>query len=377
MTKMTESRIYHPKDTGEILSRKPKADHLWYLLHYNQDISFDKYKNVKFGKQKKSYTKQTLVQMIQVAEAAEKRKESMLKLLESSYYFKILRLKDTSLILHGLGSSHVNESSLTIHPVYGVPYIPASSIKGVVRRWFLDALLEGEATNLATNKGIIGVLGRALFGSEDGQGIVQFYDMLFYNRLEIKLDVLTPHFGEYYANKELPSDTKNPVPNTFYAASVHSVQLMLTVDKRKLATIASELSVLPEPLMEVLSYWISAAFKELGVGSKSSSGYGRFNRSEEVYTTASEESAENLLSNMTEKEKLIFRIKYLSSSVQDIGVSKKEIYTQIIESNDIEAAQALKKYWTEIGEWVTSTKKKGSGKQADKCKTIQMMLLSN
>ena len=37
----------------------------------------------------------------------------------------------------GLGGESVYETSITLHHIYGIPYIPASSIKGVVRSWII------------------------------------------------------------------------------------------------------------------------------------------------------------------------------------------------------------------------------------------------
>lgn len=38
-------------------------------------------------------------------------------------------------MLIGLGASHPHETSMTLHHIYGVPYIPGSAVKGVTRHW--------------------------------------------------------------------------------------------------------------------------------------------------------------------------------------------------------------------------------------------------
>ncbi|MCM8809920.1 MAG: type III-B CRISPR module RAMP protein Cmr6, partial [Candidatus Omnitrophica bacterium] len=43
------------------------------------------------------------------------------------------QLQTKSRLIVGLGSSHALETSLTLHHIYGIPYIPASALKGVCR----------------------------------------------------------------------------------------------------------------------------------------------------------------------------------------------------------------------------------------------------
>ncbi|MBX0313032.1 MAG: type III-B CRISPR module RAMP protein Cmr6, partial [Sulfurihydrogenibium sp.] len=43
------------------------------------------------------------------------------------------KLKTASRLVVGLGAGHVLETSLTLHHIFGIPYIPGSALKGVVR----------------------------------------------------------------------------------------------------------------------------------------------------------------------------------------------------------------------------------------------------
>jgi len=43
------------------------------------------------------------------------------------------QLKTASRLVVGLGAGHVPETSLTLHHIFGIPYIPGSALKGVVR----------------------------------------------------------------------------------------------------------------------------------------------------------------------------------------------------------------------------------------------------
>ena len=51
---------------------------------------------------------------------------------------------DTPLVC-GLGAAHVLETALTLHHIWGVPYIPGSSLKGVCRQVAFWKLVEGKS----------------------------------------------------------------------------------------------------------------------------------------------------------------------------------------------------------------------------------------
>ena len=52
------------------------------------------------------------------------------------YYFMTLELKLNWRLIVGLGNESVYETGMTFHPIYGIPYIPGSSLKGVLRSFF-------------------------------------------------------------------------------------------------------------------------------------------------------------------------------------------------------------------------------------------------
>ncbi|MGG4212165.1 type III-B CRISPR module RAMP protein Cmr6 [Paenibacillus sp. FSL L8-0638] len=275
--------IYHPADTSKIFENKNlKPDHLWYLIHYNQNALYGKEKQG-FGKEKKKIRNEFLSFVIEAGKKAYQRRFRALQSMEAQCLVKVFKLSGDSLIVHGLGASHVTENSLTIHPVYGIPFVPASSVKGIVRRWFIDAVLEGKAENLKAMDDNKAVIGRSLFGTNESEGIIQFYDILMYEGLEITVDILNPHFSNYYSSKQEPEDTLFPIPNTFYAVKISSANLTLTVDKCKLAEWLSVINLNEVEVMTLISRWVALAFQELGVGGKTSSGYGHFSNIEEVY----------------------------------------------------------------------------------------------
>lgn len=112
----------------------------------------------------------------------------------------------------GLGESSVKEVSMKKHHIFDVPYIPASSIKGIFRHFCEeDVKIDGSKIS-------------KWFGTEEQEGQLVFVDLYPKNPDEyiIDVDVMTPHYSSYYTddtNKKLPVDSENPIPIKFSVLS--------------------------------------------------------------------------------------------------------------------------------------------------------------
>lgn len=379
---------FHPKDTAELFRQTAKQsvkDHLWYTIHYNQSVTKgDKGGKFKLGKDKYNISDVAVKKASKTAAEKEARLKKMLQQTEAYNHLWIFKLKATQWVLPGFGGAHVSENSLSIHPVYGVPYLPSSSVKGVVRRWYIDALLDGKEEHLNGKQDRKAALGRGLFGTVEQQGLLQFYDILLHDGLAIEKDILTPHFSEYYSEGKAPQDTDKPVPNTFYAVKVGFIWLMITANRRKLNELLHEFHLTAESMKELVSIWVNRAFEELGIGGKTSSGYGRFSDIVDEYASPSqtpvpnklqnvvEDTAQDVLAHLTPEEQLIDRLEHLTGSERDLEESKKTIYKEVIATRNRQAAALLKQYWEEHRDW--SFKKPDNNKQSAKCVEIQKLL---
>ncbi|WP_270165788.1 type III-B CRISPR module RAMP protein Cmr6 [Paenibacillus sp. SYP-B4298] len=388
--------ILHPKDTAEILAHyNSECQHLWYAVHYNQQASEDdKQKELsrnKKDKQEVEYMFRKSVQEIKMADSIKvvikklcERRLCLLQKLEPARIIQVLNLIPDTLIVHGLGSSHVRENGITIHPIYGVPYIPGSSIKGVMRHWFIDAMLEGKQDNIKNNS-LEASIGQALFGTEELEGAIQFYDVYLYDGLTLRPDVLTPHFSDYYGAKKEPTDRLFPVPNVFYGVKINSAQLVFVTDSTKLQQLADHVKFSVEQMKQLLIKWVSAAMQEVGIGGKSSSGYGLFSHSEDVtekvmpyYRNKLKEQQEQLqlarlhkleqrrLIKMSPLDKLVYEIDKLT--VKELDESKNELYNRVLSEGSKEAAIKLRDYWK------SHEKGKASKKQQDKYKELEKLI---
>lgn len=176
----------------------------------------------------------------------------------------------------GLGSPHPVENSLLFHPTLAVPYLPGSSVKGLVRAWLEQQFADQPAAGLF----------HRLFGSEnkdpdqckaDSQaGEVIFFDALPIKPVELVLDTMTPHMGGWYekggtadASKAAnqPADWHDPIPVPFLVAK--EVVLQFGFAPRK-PSADSQL------LLKIVSKALHDALSYAGAGAKTAAGYGSF-----------------------------------------------------------------------------------------------------
>ncbi|MBN8725319.1 MAG: type III-B CRISPR module RAMP protein Cmr6 [Acidobacteria bacterium] len=164
----------------------------------------------------------------------------------------------------GLGTESVLETSIKLYHTYGVPYIPASALKGVAASYARDYLHGWEQTS----SNYVTVFGTSTDEKNDikeAAGFVTFYDALYVpdsgiNKQALHADVITVHHQDYYQDKNLaPADWDSTTPISF-----------LTATGEYLIALSG-----PEDWVSLTFDILKEALKELGVGAKTSSGYGR------------------------------------------------------------------------------------------------------
>lgn len=169
----------------------------------------------------------------------------------------------------GLGRNHPVENGFAWHHTLGVPYLPGSSIKGVVRAWAASWLSKPEDD---INR---------IFGPRDSKdqsakdhsvGSVIFLDALPIKPVQLKADIITPHYGHYYQDDEgktPPADWYSPIPVAFLAVDSNQEFVFGLMPRR------------PDNPDDVddcsnANGWLVDALKNLGGGAKTAVGYGRF-----------------------------------------------------------------------------------------------------
>jgi len=200
----------------------------------------------------------------------------------------------------GLGASHPQETSMTLHHIYGIPYIPSSAIKGVTRHWVVlkfadenrdfiikeikekennnnpdfndvlkkvsNALEKGDDLNISISINNNNITFKELidiFGTQNQKGKVIFFDAYPMENINLKIDIMNPHYPDYYGGKEPPTDWQNPLPIKFLTVENTKFQFYLASKESTLLAKAKEL--------------LLDALKNYGIGAKTSLGYGIFN----------------------------------------------------------------------------------------------------
>lgn len=162
----------------------------------------------------------------------------------------------------GLGAESVLETSIALHRTYGVPYIPGSALKGLARR------CAGKLDDGWTQEHSRVVFGNDKRDADATAGYVTFFDALYVPGSSrfggaLHADVMTVHHEGYYMRGDAPpADWDDPTPIPFLSATGSYLVALHCEYEEWLA-----------PTFALLRY----ALKEVGVGAKTSSGYGRLN----------------------------------------------------------------------------------------------------
>ncbi len=141
----------------------------------------------------------------------------------------------------GMGAPHVHETALSFHRSWGVPYIPGTALKGLLRTLYIDMaqdkvgnyypscmelFFSGEPhpRNAGHGEEDCPVFGkskdalrseveefRRIFGTKERQGGVVFMDAYPVNgEFCLELDVISVHYPEYYQDNKVPADWSSP-----------------------------------------------------------------------------------------------------------------------------------------------------------------------
>ncbi|MDR3631421.1 MAG: type III-B CRISPR module RAMP protein Cmr6 [Desulfocapsaceae bacterium] len=269
----------------------------------------------------------------------------------------------------GLGSGHPTETGMILDRNTGLPYIPASSLKGVLRlAHALDLAENHPETILQQSKdGQIEISDqeptlRKYFGDTDTSAIecvrgqLVFLDAYPATVPTLRVDIMNPHFGGYYAGKrghmQGPVETEDPIPVKFLTVK----DGVAFIFRCFTSPLARPQHIEKNPVSrsftkdddQAIQAMFNRALVKLGIGGKTSVGYGRF---EQPVVTSSEifqnRAAEERLKKHQEEEARLYpwRKKCLPKIVasSDWGQLKQCMEDATINqySSETEVAQAL------------------------------------
>lgn len=193
-------------------------------------------------------------------------------------------------MVQGLGLESVYETSMTLHHVYGIPYIPASTLKGVVRSWIITNAFEGKEERALSDPRFCDWFGcptelvvdnngvrqrHASFYKEARKGELVFFDTYPLRTPQLSVDIMNPHYGPYYSdktNQTPPADYHNPVPVFFLTVEHTPFQFILGSKQEFLYQTIKNQEM--ENSNWTIFDWLKSALTDHGIGAKTAVGYG-------------------------------------------------------------------------------------------------------
>ena len=183
---------------------------------------------------------------------------------EDAQRFRQVILALESRLFIGMAGGGALETGCAISHTYGMPYIPGSSVKGVVSAHAREHLLGKEG--LAAREELLGSEPNARHPSGLA-GLIGFHDAWWVpdsNEFPLVQEVVTTHHMEYYSGdgKQPATDFDSPVPNA------------------QIAVQGSFLFVMEGPCawLGLAEDMLKGALYERGIGAKTRAGYGFFVR---------------------------------------------------------------------------------------------------
>ena len=185
---------------------------------------------------------------------------------------QVRQYESTGPFVTGLGNPHPLENGFLWHPTLGVPYLPGSAAKGLVRALVETAWQGADKDDVLLR----------WFGSADKDDVPErsgafiFMDALPLKPCALVPEVMTPHMGKWYekgasipqASNAQPGDWHSPVPVGYLTA--RNLHLQFAIVPRPgtgtQAQVQKELDMLWQAL--------DAALQWLGAGGKTALGFG-------------------------------------------------------------------------------------------------------
>jgi CRISPR-associated protein Cmr6 len=253
--KIPENNKYFPNDTYNILKgfEITHNENFFYLFNTPNCIEERESLKIRINEKIENYKweKSFLERFVLRQESYAK------KLKEQGYILKTLPALCNWRLIIGLGAAHPQETSMTLHHLYGIPYIPGSAIKGVTRHWVVFYKFNNNERDAENDEDF-----KNIFGTQKAQGKVIFMDAYPSDEITLKIDIMNPHYPDYYSKNSPPADWQKPNPIKF-----------LTVERTKFKFV---LLSKEQKLLEKAHSWLSNALTNFGIGAKTSLGYGIF-----------------------------------------------------------------------------------------------------
>ncbi|WP_457676804.1 type III-B CRISPR module RAMP protein Cmr6 [Thiolapillus sp.] len=174
----------------------------------------------------------------------------------------------------GLGNAHPLENGFAFLWPYGLPYLPGSGVKGVLRQ----AARELSTGQWGDTRGWKKEAITALFGEEDSnraqRGALIFWDVIPRLPGNLQLEVMTPHQAKYYRGEDTPHDSGQPNPIYYLTVPPRSGFTFHVTCNTDLLTHTCPDLLDDQAWKTLIREAFAHAFDWLGFGAKGAVGYG-------------------------------------------------------------------------------------------------------
>lgn len=167
----------------------------------------------------------------------------------------------------GLGRKGPLEVGFSFHR-YGFPMLPGSSVKGIARAY--ASLAKGLDESNADFREVFGKepqSGQDQSGGQSGHAV--FFDAIPAKLPSLELDVMNPHFPNYYQGEAFPTDDQSPIP-VYFLSVAPNTEFLFAIGWR------SPPDDVALRLRDLAKEWLVGGLTQLGAGAKTSAGYGYF-----------------------------------------------------------------------------------------------------
>ena len=218
----------------------------------------------------------------------------------------------TAPFVTGLGNEHPLENGFSFLWPYGLPYLPGSGVKGVIRQAFRELNIDKDTTTallgLESERG----------GQDHQKGALIFHDVVpEIGGGRLKVEIMNPHFNDYYQKGLAPHENGNPVPIYFLTVPEGShFDFLVSCDEAFLERIAPELLADQDGQSRwqvILQQAFEYAFDWLGFGAKTRVGYGAMQVDEKAVADLEYEKQEAKkvaqLAQLSDEQRLMVELK--------------------------------------------------------------------
>lgn len=207
-------------------------------------------------------------------------------------YLAVFRARLEARMMVNMAGSVIENAGLCLDRHFGMPYIPGTALKGVARRG--AALVEAKETDT-----------QRVFGSSDSResaegackGAVSFLASYPASSTNLELDVITSHHQKYYQGDRdyaQAYDSEDPIPVMFPAVAAGAEFEFCIVGVPGRGSCED---------VQLAKQWLLKGIQDLGVGAKTSAGYGWFSYDAEAESRRSAEEEERLRKAEKDKRK--------------------------------------------------------------------------